>query len=166
MRPQSKKRGRESKWESFYTNKTFFYYCHLKWYQHHPWRHRRQDQYISAVFFHVCVRANYRIHLWVEADTGGFVSQPTSCCISSSLVNCKCVGIFKQRNQKYLTILMHRKGAENGRNPNVVSYLGDWPHSYFDFYSSCSLSLGSQAHSCKLCSFCLHILSSCHVAWG
>lgn len=52
----------------------------------------------------------------MEADAGGYVSQPSSCCISSGLVNCKCVGIHKQRNQKNLTTLMHRKGGENGRN--------------------------------------------------
>lgn len=94
----------------------FFYYCYLKWHQHYPRRHWRQNQYISAVFFHVCVRTYCWIHLWMEADTGGYVSQPTSCCISSNLVKCKYVGIYKQRSQKNLTTLMHRKEGENWRN--------------------------------------------------
>jgi len=49
----------------------------------------------------------------MEADTGDFVSQPSACCISSSLVNCKCLGINKQiKPEKYDNSYAQGNGRE------------------------------------------------------
>lgn len=75
-------------------------------------------------------------------------------------------GFINKETRKSLQLLCTGKGERMGEKPSVVSKLGGWPHAYFDFCSSCSLSLGSQAHTCKSHSFCLHFLSSCHVTRG
>lgn len=67
----------------------------------------------------------------MEADTGDFVSQPSACCISSSLVNCKCVGINKQsKPEKHYNSYAQERGGE-WEKPSVVSKLGGWPHAFF-----------------------------------